>query len=106
MRIYHFMFVVCAALILFLTAAQGAQANSKVPVMGIYGKIKIVNSNADYKVKVVDNFPDLRVKQVKNFPDGPGKWQFVDSFPDYTIQFVDNFPDFTIKFVDNFPGKP
>ena len=49
---------------------------------------------------------DLNVKKVSSFPDNIGEWQFVDSFPDFTVQFVDSFPDIKIKFVDSFPGIP
>ncbi len=27
-----------------------------------------------------------------SFPDAPGKWQLVDSFPDFKVQWVDSFP--------------
>lgn len=70
----------------------------------LYGKVKVVESNADFKVKIVSSFPDLEVKIVDSFPDKCGEWQFVDSFPDFTIQFVESFPDFTIKYVESFPG--
>ena len=72
-----------------------------IPLMG---KVKIVNAFPDFKVKIVNAFPDLKVKTVTAFPDKCGKWQFVESFPDFTIQFVEAFPDFTIQFVENFPG--
>ena len=62
-----------------------------------YGKVRVVNSRADYKVRVVSNNGDLRVKQVSSFPDRTGEWQFVSSFPDFTIQFVDAHEDFTIE---------
>ena len=68
------------------------------------GKVKIVNDFADFKVKEVNSFPDIEVKKVNNFPDDCGEWQFVDSFPDFTIQYVDSFPDFTIRMTDSFPG--
>ena len=68
------------------------------------GKVKVVKNFADFKVKVVSSFPDIEVKKVSNFPDDCGEWQFVDSFPDFTIQYVDSFPDFTIRMVDHFPG--
>ena len=55
------------------------------------GKVKVVKSFADIKVQVVKSFPDLKVKKVSSFPDKIGEWQFVDSFPDFTIQFVDAF---------------
>lgn len=70
----------------------------------LYGKVKVVTSFADLKVKIVESFPDLEVKTVTSFPDRCGEWQFVESFPDFTIQFVENFEDISIKFVGNFPG--
>ena len=70
------------------------------------GKVKVVKSFPNIKVQVVKSFPDLKVKRVNNFPDKIGEWQFVDSFPDFTIQYVDSFPDIKIQFVDNFPGVP
>ena len=68
------------------------------------GKVKVVKNFADIKVKVVNSFPDLKVKVVSSFPDKIGEWQFVDSFPDFTIQFVDAFPDIKIQYVNSFPG--
>ena len=68
------------------------------------GKVKVVKSFADIKVQVVKSFPDLKVKKVNAFPDQIGDWQFVDSFPDFTIQFVDSFPDIKIQYVNSFPG--
>lgn len=68
------------------------------------GKVKVVKSFADIKVQVVKSFPDLKVKKVNAFPDQIGEWQFVDSFPDFTIQFVDSFPDIKIQYVNSFPG--
>jgi len=68
------------------------------------GKVKIVNAFPDFKVKTVNSFPDLKVKTVTAFPKKCGEWQFVESFPDFTVQFVDAFPNFTIQFVESFPG--
>ena len=68
------------------------------------GKVKVVKSFADIKVQVVKSFPDLKVKVVSSFPDKIGEWQFVDSFPDFTIQFVDAFPDIKVQYVNSFPG--
>nr|WP_299447504.1 hypothetical protein [uncultured Phascolarctobacterium sp.] len=70
----------------------------------LWGKVKVVEHNADIKVQVVKSFPDLKVKKVTSFPDSIGKWQFVTSFPDFTIQYVNSFPDIKIQFVDAFPG--
>ncbi len=72
----------------------------------MWGKVKVVKSFPDFKVKVVKSFADLHVKKVTSFPDKCGRWQFVDSFPDFTIKYVDSFPDFEIKWVDSFPGVP
>ena len=90
-----------------LLAADNSFNRSDCTCKGIplKGKVKIVNSYADFKVKVEHNsWYDLKVKVVTHFPDGCGKWQFVDSYPDFTIQFVDSYYDFTIKFDDHFPG--
>ncbi|MBP9479456.1 MAG: hypothetical protein KBF12_12665 [Sebaldella sp.] len=70
----------------------------------LYGKVKVVKSFPDFKVKRVSSFENLKVETVKSFPSNCGKWQFVDSFPDFTIEYVDSFPDFTIKDVTSFPG--
>ncbi len=70
----------------------------------LYGKVKVVNSGADFDVRVVDSFADLDVKVVSSFADECGEWEFVDSFPDFTIRFVDSFSDFDIRFVGSFPG--
>ena len=89
-----------------LQAEQASQANAKVDVAKIYGKIQFVNSFPDYKVQIVNSFPDLKVKVVNSFPDKPGKWKIVNSFPDYKIQIVNSFPDFKVKYVNSFPGLP
>ncbi|MBQ7568669.1 hypothetical protein IJT17_07695 [bacterium] len=86
--------------------------NSKISDNGYYlpkgiklqGKVKIVQSNADIKIKAVTSFPDIKVKAVSSFPDAIGKWQFVDSFPDFTVQYVESFEDIKVQFVDSFPG--
>ena len=70
----------------------------------LWGRVQIVEHFPDFKVQEVEHFPDLKVQKVDSSPDKIGKWEFVDSFPDFTIQFVENFPDFTIQFVDSFPG--
>lgn len=70
------------------------------------GKVKVVDSFPDVRVKAVSSFPDIKVKEVDAFADDCGEWQFVDSFPDFTIQYVDSFPDFEIAWVESFPGIP
>ena len=98
--------VLALAILLTSTAALANPISSDGYFNGIKlcGRVKVVTSFADIKVQVVDAFADLKVKKVSAFPDDIGEWQFVDSFPDFTIQFVDAFPDIKIKFVDAFPG--
>ncbi len=79
-------------------------AMTKGGVCQLHGKVKIVNAFPKYKIKIVNAFPDIKVQKVTAFPDGPGKWQFVDAFPDFTVQIVDAFPDFTVQYVNAFPG--
>jgi hypothetical protein len=70
----------------------------------LYGRVKVVDNFPDFEVKIVKSFSDLDVKVVDNFPDECGKWQFVESFPDFTVKFVNSFPDFEVKYVNSFPG--
>lgn len=87
-----------------LGPCTSANPMTKPGVCQLHGKVKIVTAFPKYKVKIVNAFPDIKVQKVTAFPDGPGKWQFVDSFPDFTIQIVDAFPDFTVQYVNAFPG--
>ena len=98
MKIFAKLFLVTTMLVLLIPSMCLAGAVSKD---GYYNGIKLC---ADIKVKVVDSFPDLKVKRVNSFPDHIGEWQFVESFPDFTIQYVESFPDIKIKFVNAFPG--
>jgi hypothetical protein len=70
------------------------------------GKVKVVDSFPDVRVKAVSSFPDLKVKKVSSFADRCGEWQFVESFPSFTIQYVDSFPDIEVAWVESFPGLP
>lgn len=70
----------------------------------LFGKVKIVDSFSDFDIQVVDSFEDIRVEIVRSFPDQCGKWQIVESFPDFKVRFVRSFPDFKIKYVSSFPG--
>ena len=74
--------------------------------IALHGKVKVVESFADIRIKAVSSFPDLKVKRVNSFADDCGEWQFVDSFPDFTVQYVDSFPDLEIAWVESFPGLP
>lgn len=70
----------------------------------LYGKAKVVTSFPDIKVQIVSSFADLKVQKVTAFPDKCGKWEFVDSFPDFKVQFVNSFPDIKVQYVNSFPG--
>lgn len=70
----------------------------------LYGRVQVVNYMADFDVQVVSFLPDLRVQNVSYLPVECGRWQFVNSMPDFTIRFVNALPDFTIQFVDYLPG--
>jgi hypothetical protein len=94
----------CGLIALLLCLPQRLDADTKVDVSAIHGRIQFVTSFPDYKVKIVDSFADLHVQMVESFPDKPGKWKVVESFPDYKIQIVESFPDFTIRYVESFPG--
>lgn len=72
----------------------------------LHGKVQVVTAFPDVKVQVVDSLPDLNVQAVTAFPDRCGKWQFVDSFPDFKIQYVTAFPDVKIRMVESLPGVP
>lgn len=101
----------CLALsgfVLCLTTAQGWASVSGCTYDGVTlkGKVKVVESFADFKVKEVTSFPDLKVQKVTSFADDCGRWHFVESFPDFTIEYVSSFEDFSIEFVDSFPGQP
>ena len=93
-----------AAELATLIGEQNAQPETKSGVCNLHGKVKIVSSFPKYKIKIVNSFPDIKVQKVTSFPDSAGKWQFVDSFPDFTVQIVDSFPDFTVEYVNSFPG--
>lgn len=102
-------FIVIAALFLAITpAAAEGELGADCTWNGIplFGKVQIVESFPDIKVGIVTSFPDLKVKTVTSFPDDCGEWQFVTSFPDFTIQFVESFPDIEIQMVESFPGLP
>lgn len=93
--------IVFAAL---FASSDGVSKDCKCKDIPLRGRVKVVESFADFKVQIVDNFADLHVEQVSSFPNDCGQWQFVESFPDFTVQFVESFPDFTIEYVSSFPG--
>ena len=69
----------------------------------LFGRVKIVQYNADFKVKVVTYNADLDVQKVERTAKKCGEWQFVEYNEDFTIQLVDYGEDFTIKYVDYNP---
>ena len=100
--------VSAAVALLAVVSARPESSNKDKKKPGpnaVFGRIQIVDAFPDVRVKVVTAFPDLRVKRVDAFPDKPGRWQFVDSFPDFRVQFVDSFPDFTVQFENGPPPR-
>ena len=87
-------------------AADGVDAGCRWNGIELKGKVEVVTSFPDVKVQVVSSFPDVKVKAVTAFADDCGEWQFVESFPDFTIQYVESFPDVKIQMVESFPGLP
>lgn len=70
----------------------------------LWGKVKVVEANADFRVQVKSLDPDLLVI-LSDVPQKCGQWKFIESgVPDFTIQFVDVDPDFTIRYVKFNPG--
>lgn len=99
-----FLFVCGLAAALGPVSADGKLTDCALNGKRLQGKVQVVKSFPDFKVKVVTSFADLRVQRVKSFPDACGKWEFVESFPDFTVEYVESFPDFTITYVESFPG--
>lgn len=94
------------AAVLWGTAHAEVNPDCTLRGTALHGKVQVVPRFATFKVQVVSSFPDLKVERVARFSDRCGQWQFVDSFPDFTIQYVKSFPDLTIQFVPRFPGAP
>ena len=89
-----------------MTQSQAAVSDCSFGGVALNGKVQVVESFADFKVKQVSSFPDLKVQKVSSLATDCGQWEFVESFPDFTIEYVSSFEDFSIEFVDSFPGEP
>ena len=85
--------------LLLLAQDSSRIKDCKCKNISLYGRVKIVESFADFKVKEVDAFPDLKVKRVSYIPYRCGEWRFVDSHPDFTVKFVNAHEDFRIQYV-------
>ena len=72
--------------------------------MKFFTKVLLIATMLVTMVPAICSAGAVKVQKVSSFPDKIGQWQFVDSFPDFTIQFVDSFPDIKIQYVDSFPG--
>jgi hypothetical protein len=64
----------------------------------LYGKVKVVNSNADFKVKIVNSNEDISICRTNDNPDACGEWKFVEYSEDLKIEFVTSGEDFTIRY--------
>ena len=98
------MILIFATIFSYVLSAYEVSPNCTYKGIKLYGKVKVVESFPDIEIKIVNSFPDLKVMEVNSFADSCGKWEFVDSFEDFSVKFVDSFPEIEIKFVDSFPG--
>jgi hypothetical protein len=64
-----------------------------------YGKVQVVQHNADFKVQIVATFEDLRIEIVEHLFDSLGKWKFVDHEPNLRIKFVTHHPDIKVRII-------
>ncbi|KVD39422.1 hypothetical protein BGV72_11270 [Burkholderia ubonensis] len=94
------------ALLVAPCLASAGKLDKSCTYKGIHlqGRVKVVSSSADLKIQAVRSYPDLKVQRVDSYPTSCGKWQVVDTHPDFKIQFVDHYPDLKVEFVDHFPG--
>ena len=103
-----FYIVVIAAVALSLSAKPIQDCKCKKgdgKEIPLHGRVRVVDSHADFTVRVVDSHADLHVKKVQSHPNNCGEWRFVDSHADFTIRFVSSHADFTVRFVESFPGQ-
>jgi hypothetical protein len=66
-----------------------------------FGKVQVVQHNADFKVQVVETFEDLRIEIVEHLFEPLGKWKFVDHKPNFRIKFVTHNPDIKVRIIKN-----
>lgn len=65
----------------------------------IYGRVRVVEYDADFKVKLVERDEFLSIKLVTTeSPNECGFWKMVDSSEDFSVQFVEYGEDFSIRF--------
>lgn len=103
----RYIFIGIIAVILMSFTNDKPIVDCKCKGIPLYGRVKIVEYNADFNVRVVKNMADLNVKKVKSLPLSCGEWQFIeDGLPDFTIRIVTYPHDFTIRYVDGLPGTP
>jgi hypothetical protein len=65
----------------------------------LFGKVKEVNSNADFKVKIVNGNEDISIIQTTGNPDACGEWKFVEYSEDFKVQIVTSGEDFSIRYI-------
>jgi len=90
--------MIVALLLFTLFSINTPIHNCKCKDIPLYGRVKVVESHADFLVMIVENHADFEVKKVTYHPKSCGEWRFVDSHPAFTIQFVDSHEDFKIKY--------
>jgi hypothetical protein len=98
----------CLVLAILLLSFNGENniTDCKCKGISLYGRVKVVETHADFNVRIVEQHPDLRVQKVSGFANECGRWQFVETHPDFTVRFVKTHPDFDIIYVSSHPGIP
>ena len=79
--------------------------SSGVEPCALKGKVRFVQSHADYKVYVNNSSPDVDVELVEAFPNKSGQWKVVQAHQDFSVQVVQNKAnaDFEVRFVEGWP---
>ena len=96
--------ILCLSALAFTAAVPVRDCKCKG--IALHGRVRVVESHADFDVHVVESHADLHVKVVTSHPNACGEWQFVDSHADFTVRFVDSHEDFSIKYVTSHAGMP
>lgn len=66
-----------------------------------FGKVQVVQHNADFKVQIVETFEDLRIEIVEHLFNSVGKWKFVDHDANLRIKFVMHHPDIKVRIINS-----
>ena len=92
--------LIFSILLVFLFTSSSPIQNCKCKNIVLFGRVKVVESHADFRVKIVTSLPDLEVKKVDYNPHKCGQWRFVENHPDFTVKLVDFNEDFKIRIAE------